>query len=102
MFENGKISVIRSSTQVLVKVVLFQLWGRGHPQGDASLNFFLEFKGFLLGLSNEDLLRKVFKNNKNLLLKQGLWYKQANVLMTPPPSLFRVKIVLVFSNFGSK
>ena len=53
MFETGKISVMKSSTQVLVKVALFQLWGRDHPQGDASLNLFLESKGFLLGLSNE-------------------------------------------------
>ena len=47
------ISVMRGSTQVLVKVVLFQLRGNGHPQGIATTNFFPNSKGFLLGLSNE-------------------------------------------------
>ena len=44
---------MRGSTRVLVKVVLFQLRGRGHPQGDAIPNFFPDYKSFLLGLSNE-------------------------------------------------
>ena len=33
--------------------MLFQLRGRGHPQGDAMPNFFLDFKSSLLGLSNK-------------------------------------------------
>ena len=41
------------STQVLVKVVLFQLRGRGHPQNDATPNIFPDSKSLLLGLSNE-------------------------------------------------
>ena len=41
------------STQVLVKVVLFQLRGRGHPQNDALPNIFPDSKSLLLGLSNE-------------------------------------------------
>ena len=53
MFETRRIFVMRGSTQVLVKVVLFQLRGRGHPQGDATPNFFPDSKSFLLGLSNE-------------------------------------------------
>ena len=53
MFEIRIISVMRGSTQVLVKVVLFQLWGLGHPQGNATPNFFPDSKSFLLGLSNE-------------------------------------------------
>ena len=44
---------MRGSIQVLVKVVLFQLRGRGHPQNDATPNIFPDSKGLLLGLSNE-------------------------------------------------
>ena len=44
---------MRGSTRVLVKVVLFQLRGRGHPQGNATPNFFPDSKSFLLGFSNE-------------------------------------------------
>ena len=51
--KTGKISVMRDSRQVLVKVVLFQLRGHGHLQDDAMLNFFPYSKGSLLGLSNE-------------------------------------------------
>ena len=46
---------MRGSRRVLVKVVLFQLRGHGHPQGDALPNFFPDFKSFVLGLSNEVL-----------------------------------------------
>ena len=41
------------STGVLVKVVLFQLKGCGHPQNDATPNIFPDSKSLLLGLSNE-------------------------------------------------
>ena len=41
------------STQVLVKVVLFQLRGYGHPQDNAKPNIVLDSKGPLLDLSNE-------------------------------------------------
>ena len=34
-FETGRIFVMKVSRQVLVKVVLFQLRERGHPQDDA-------------------------------------------------------------------
>ena len=37
--ETGRISVMKGSRRVLVKVVLFQLRGRGHPQDDAMANF---------------------------------------------------------------
>ena len=53
MFENGKTSVMRGSTQILAKVVFFQSRGRGHPQGDPTPSFFPNSKAFLLGLSNE-------------------------------------------------
>jgi len=49
MFETERISVMR----VLVKIVLFQLRGHGHPQDDAMPNFLLDSKGPLLDLSNE-------------------------------------------------
>ena len=51
--ENGRISIMKSSRRVLVKVVLFQLRGRGHPQDDATPNFCADFKRPMLGLSNE-------------------------------------------------
>ena len=53
MFETRRISDMRGSTQVLVKVVLFQLRGPGHSQGDPTPSFFPNSKAFLLGLSNE-------------------------------------------------
>ena len=53
MFETGKISIMRSSTQILVKVMLFHLKGCGHSKDDAMPNFFLDSKGSILGLSNE-------------------------------------------------
>ena len=52
-FETGRISVMKGSTRVLVKVVLFQLKEFGHPQGDATANFFPDSKSFLFGLSTE-------------------------------------------------
>ena len=51
--ETGKISVMIGSKRVLVKVVLFQLSGHGHPQDDAMTNFFADSKRPILGLSNE-------------------------------------------------
>ena len=44
---------MRGFKRVLVKVVLFQLRGYGHPQDEASPNFFPYSKGSFLGLSNE-------------------------------------------------
>ena len=52
-FETGRISVMKGSRRVLVKVVLFQLRGHGHPQDDATTNFFADSKRPILGLSNE-------------------------------------------------
>ena len=43
-FETGRISVMKGSRQVLVEVVLFQLRGCGHPQDDATPNFFADSK----------------------------------------------------------
>ena len=51
--ETGRICVMRGSRRVLVKVVLFQLRGHGHPQDDATTNFFPDSKSSILGLSNE-------------------------------------------------
>ena len=51
--ETGRISVMKGSRQVLVKVVLFQLRGHGHPQDDAMSNFFANSERLILGLSNE-------------------------------------------------
>ena len=52
-FETGRISVIKGSRRVLVKVVLFQLRGRSQPKNDATANFFANSKRPILGLSNE-------------------------------------------------
>ena len=49
-FETGRISGMKGSRRVLVKVVLFQLRGRGHPQNDATPNIFPDSKSLLLGL----------------------------------------------------
>ena len=51
--KTGRISVMRGSRRVLVKVVLFQLRGTGHPQDDATPHFLPDSKGPMLGLSNE-------------------------------------------------
>ena len=51
--ETGRISVMKGSRRVLVKVVLFQLRGRSQPQNDATANFFANSKRPILGLSNE-------------------------------------------------
>ena len=49
-FETGRIAVMKGSRRVLVKVVLFQLRGGGHPQDDAKPNLLLIlnalYKGF--------------------------------------------------------
>ena len=50
-FETGRIFVMKVSRQVLVKVVLFQLRERGHPQDDALPNFIPDSKHPLVGLS---------------------------------------------------
>ena len=52
-FETGRISVMKGSKRVLVKVVLFQLRGPGHPMDDAKTNFNADSKHPILGLSNE-------------------------------------------------
>ena len=52
-FETGRISVMKGFKQVLVKEVLFQLRGRGHPQDDATPNFCADSKLSILGLSIE-------------------------------------------------
>ena len=52
-FETERISVMKGSRRVLVKVALFQLRGRGHPQDDATPNFSANSECPILGLSNE-------------------------------------------------
>ena len=44
---------MEGSRWILVKVVFFQLRGRGLPQGDATPNFFPDSKSIVIGLSNE-------------------------------------------------
>ena len=52
-FETGRISVMKGSRRVLVKVVLFQSRGRGHSEDDATPNFLKNSKRPISGLSNE-------------------------------------------------
>ena len=51
--ETGRISVMKGSRTVLVKVVLFQLRGRSQPKNDATANLFKNSERPILGLSNE-------------------------------------------------
>ena len=51
--ETGRISVMKGSRQVLVKVVLFQLRGHSQPQNDATVILLKNSKCPILGLSNE-------------------------------------------------
>ena len=51
--ETGRISVMKGSKRVLVKVVLFQLRGRSQHKNDATANFFANSKRPILRLSNE-------------------------------------------------
>ena len=65
---------MKGSTEVLVKVVLFQLRGRGHPQNDAMPNISPDSKSSILGLSNEISFESKFfgnlgQNNKNFASK---------------------------------
>ena len=59
--KTGKISHMKDSRQVLVKVALFQLREHGHPQDNATPSFFPDSKCSILGLSNEvSFVSKVF------------------------------------------
>ena len=51
--ETERISVMKGSRRVLVKVVLFRLRGRSQPQNDATANFFANSERPILRLSNE-------------------------------------------------
>ena len=60
-FKIESTSIMRGSRQVLVKVLLFQSDGRGHPQDDAMPSFFPDSKNSIVGLSNEvPFVSKVF------------------------------------------
>ena len=67
-FENGRILVMTGSRQVLVKVMLFQLGERVHPQDGATPSFFNESSSSLLMLSIDVsfVLKFFWKGDKNL------------------------------------
>ena len=74
--EIERISVMRGSRWVLVEVVLFQLKGHGHPQDDATPNFFPNSKGSILGLSNEvsfvsEFSKEYGQNSESIFQKTG-------------------------------
>ena len=75
--ETGRISVMKGSRRVLVKVVLFQLRGHGQPQNDATANFFANSERPILGLSNEvsfvsELYYKDVQINKSVFIQNPL------------------------------
>ena len=74
---------MKSSRQVLLEVVLFQSRGRGHPQSDATPNFFPEYKCSILRLSNKVsfVFRFSCKGGKNLEKEKSiLWLNVSNCL----------------------
>ena len=52
-FEIESSSNMRGSRRVLVKVLLIQLDGLGHPKDDTTPSFFPDSKNSIIGLSNE-------------------------------------------------
>ena len=70
-FETGRISVKKGSKRVLVKVVLFQLSGCGHPQDDATPSFFINSKSSVLGLSN-DISFFAWEGGQNSKIVRGI------------------------------
>ncbi len=54
------ISLLGGVRPILVKVVLFQLFGRGHSQDDAPPSFFLNSKSPILGISNDISFVSIF------------------------------------------
>ena len=59
-FETGRISVMKGSRRVLVKMLLFHLDGHGYPQNDATPSFFPDSKNSI-GLSDEvSFVSKIF------------------------------------------
>ena len=66
-------SIMRVSRRLLVKVLLFQLDGHGHPQDDAMPSFFLDLENSIVGLSNEEsFVSEIFwKVGKSLYLLLG-------------------------------
>ena len=52
-FETGRISIVRASRGVLVKVVLFHIKGRGHSQVDTMPNIIKSFNSHYSDLSIE-------------------------------------------------
>ena len=66
-FETGRISVMEGSRQVLVKVMLFQLWERFYLHDCATPSFFNESRSSLLVLSIDvSFVSKFFwKGDKN-------------------------------------
>jgi hypothetical protein len=55
----------KEATPIFLKMLLFQLSGRGKPQNDATPNFISDFNICILGLSNE------VSFNSGYLLKGG-------------------------------
>ena len=50
---------MRNSRHILVQEVLLQLKGRGHPQVNATPNFFPDFKSSVLELSKNQASNKI-------------------------------------------
>ena len=59
-FKTGRILVMGCSRWILVKVMLFQWRGCGHPQDDSTPNFSSDFKCSIIGISNDISLFQFF------------------------------------------
>ena len=72
-FEIGSKSVVGGYRRVLVKLMLFQFDGRGHPQDCAKPNLFAASRGSILGLSIDvEFVSKLFwKGDENLKSVKG-------------------------------
>ena len=85
-FETWRISVMRGSRQVLVKVVLFQLRGHGQVHNDAMPNFLLILNALYKGLQMRyQLLQKFFEKvvkikKKRLSSWVSVWSESASIV----------------------
>ena len=83
--ETGKISIMRGSKKVLVKLVLFQLRGTGHPQDDTNPHFFLILKALYQGFQIRyhlflNSIRKMIKTTKVFSRKLAVKFQLSNTV----------------------
>ena len=72
-FETGRISIVRVSRGVLVKVMFFYLRGCGHPQSHAMPKIIKSFNCHYSDLSNEVYNVSVSYRGQEKLSKTSRW-----------------------------